>query len=93
MDRSNGSLGTTAWWRSPTADPLIGVASFNRQTIVNDVVGLAKAAGRVDVAVVLSAVDGTGFSGPTFPLLAAPGNPEPIDSYLAKGGRHDTSAT
>ena len=79
MDRSNGSLATTAWWRSLTANLLIGVASFDRQTIVNDVVGLAKAAGTVDAAVVVSAVDSTGSSGPSLPLLAAFGKPEPVD--------------
>ena len=94
MDRSNGSLATTS--RAPhsllTPDNcvvalidyqpqmLFGVANFDRQTIVNNAVGLAKAAKAFNVPVVLSTVESASYSGPTSPrLLAALGNPEPVE--------------
>src|SRR5918999_81492 len=59
---------------------LFGVANFDRQTVINNVVGLAKAAQVFDVPVVLSTVETKSFSGYTYPqLLAALGNPEPIE--------------
>ena len=59
---------------------LFGVANFDRQTIINNVVGLAKAARAFAVPVVLSSVETKSFSGYTYPqLLAALGNPEPIE--------------
>ncbi len=59
---------------------LFGVANFDRQTIINNVVGLAKGARAFKVPVVLSAVETKSFSGYTYPqLLAALGNLEPIE--------------
>ncbi len=59
---------------------LFGVASHDRQTIINCNVMLAKAARVFGVPVVLSTVESTGFSGNTWPqLLAALGNPTPIE--------------
>jgi nicotinamidase-related amidase len=59
---------------------LFGVANFDRQIIINNVVGLAKAARVFEVPVVLSTVETKQFSGYTYPqLLAALGNPEPIE--------------
>ena len=58
---------------------LFGVGNADRQTIVNNAVGLAKAARAFNVPVVLSTVESASFSGPTSPqLLAALGNPEPV---------------
>ncbi|MFT3686537.1 MAG: hydrolase [Phycisphaerales bacterium] len=59
---------------------LFGVASHDRQTIINCNVALAKAARIFDVPVVLSTVESKAFSGNTWPqLLAALGNPTPIE--------------
>jgi nicotinamidase-related amidase len=59
---------------------LFGVANFDRQTIINNVVGLAKGARAFKVPVVLSAVETKSFSGYTYPqLLAALGSPEPVE--------------
>lgn len=59
---------------------LFGVASHDRQTIINCNVALAKAARVFEVPVVLSTVESTGFSGNTWPqVLAALGNQKPIE--------------
>lgn len=59
---------------------LFGVASHDRQGIINNNVALAKAARVFGVPVVLSSVETKGFSGNTWPqLLAALGNPAPIE--------------
>lgn len=59
---------------------LFGVASHDRQTIINCNLILAKAARIFGVPVVLSTVETKGFSGNTWPqLLAALGNPAPIE--------------
>ena len=59
---------------------LFGVANFDRQSIINANVALAKAARVFGVPVVLSSVETKGFSGNTWPqLLAALGNPAPIE--------------
>lgn len=59
---------------------LFGVASHDRQTIINCNIVLAKAARIFGVPVVLSSVETKGFSGNTWPqLLAALGNPAPIE--------------
>jgi nicotinamidase-related amidase len=59
---------------------LFGVASHDRQTIINCNIVLAKAAQIFGVPVVLSTVETKGFSGNTWPqLLAALGNPVPIE--------------
>lgn len=59
---------------------LFGVQSHDRTLIVNNVVGLAKAAKVFDIPTVLSTVAATTFSGPLFPELQAifP-DMEPID--------------
>jgi len=59
---------------------LFGVSNFDRQTVINNNLVLAKAARVFDVPVVLSSVETKGFSGNTWPqLLAALGNPTPIE--------------
>jgi nicotinamidase-related amidase len=59
---------------------LFGVANFDRQSIINNNVALAKAARVFGVPVVLSSVETKGFSGNTWPqVLAALGNPTPIE--------------
>ncbi|MDX9911415.1 MAG: hydrolase [Phycisphaerales bacterium] len=59
---------------------LFGVASHDRQTVINCNVALAKAARIFGVPVVLSTVESASFSGNTWPqLLAALGNPKPIE--------------
>src|SRR5213595_1096820 len=59
---------------------LFGVSNFDRQTIINNNVALAKAARVFGVPVVLSSVETKGFSGNTWPqILAALGNPMPIE--------------
>jgi nicotinamidase-related amidase len=59
---------------------LFGVASHDRQTIINCNVLLAKAARVFGVPSVLSTVETTSFSGNTWPqVLAALGNPKPIE--------------
>jgi nicotinamidase-related amidase len=50
---------------------LFGVASFDRQTIINNNVALAKAARLFDIPVVLSTVETKGFSGYTWPQILA----------------------
>ena len=59
---------------------LFGVSNFDRQTVINNNLVLAKAARVFGVPVVLSSVETKGFSGNTWPqLLAALGNPTPIE--------------
>jgi nicotinamidase-related amidase len=59
---------------------LFGVQNFDRQTVINNTVALAKAAKIFNVPVVLSTVESTAFSGNTWPqLLAALGHPTPIE--------------
>lgn len=59
---------------------LFGVCNFDRQTVINNNLLLAKAARIFGVPVVLSTVETKGFSGNTWPqLLAALGNPAPIE--------------
>src|SRR3954469_4623405 len=59
---------------------LFGVANFDRQSIINNNVALAKAARVFEVPVVLSTVETKSFSGNTWPqVLAALGNPAPIE--------------
>jgi nicotinamidase-related amidase len=59
---------------------LFGVCNFDRQTVINNNLILAKAARVFGVPVVLSSVETKGFSGNTWPqLLAALGNPTPIE--------------
>jgi nicotinamidase-related amidase len=50
---------------------LFGVSNFDRQTIINNVVALAKAAKVFDVPVVLSTVETKSFSGNLWPHLQA----------------------
>jgi len=50
---------------------LFGVANFDRQTIINNVVGFAKAAKVFNVPVVLSTVETKSFSGYIWPQLRA----------------------
>jgi len=59
---------------------LFGVGNFDRQTIINNNVALAKAARVFGVPFVLSTVETKGFSGNTWPqVLAALGSPTPIE--------------
>src|SRR4051812_13108335 len=59
---------------------LFGVANFDRQTVINNNVALAKAARVFGVPVVLSTVEPKTFSGNTSPqVLAALGNPAPVE--------------
>src|SRR6185295_8396917 len=59
---------------------LFGVANFDRQSIINNNVALAKAARVFEVPFVLSTVETKAFSGNTWPqVLAALGNPAPIE--------------
>jgi nicotinamidase-related amidase len=50
---------------------LFGVASFDRQSIINNVVALSKAARVFDVPVILSTVETTSFSGHLWPQVQA----------------------
>ena len=50
---------------------LFGVSNFDRQTIINNVVALAKATRVFDVPVILSTVETTSFSGNLWPQLQA----------------------
>jgi nicotinamidase-related amidase len=50
---------------------LFGVSNFDRQSIINNNVALAKAARVFDVPVVLSTVETKGFSGNTWPQILA----------------------
>ena len=50
---------------------LFGVANFDRQSVINNTVGLAKAAKLFNVPVVLSTVETTSFSGFMWPQLRA----------------------
>lgn len=57
-----------------------GVASIDRQTLINNVVGLAKSAKIFDVPVVLTSVAARSFSGDIFPeLRAVLPDLEPVD--------------
>src|SRR5437879_9355549 len=59
---------------------LFGVSNFDRQSIINNNVALAKAARLFGVPIVLSSVETTSFSGTTWPhVLAALGHPTPIE--------------
>src|SRR5436190_17754479 len=59
---------------------LFGVANFDRQSIINNNVALAKATRVFEVPFVLSTVETKTFSGNTWPqVLAALGNPAPIE--------------
>jgi hypothetical protein len=59
---------------------LFGVQSHDRTLIINNVVGLAKAAKVFDIPTVLSTVAATTFSGQLFPELQAIfADMEPID--------------
>src|SRR5213083_749607 len=59
---------------------LFGVANFDRQTVINNNVALAKALRVFGVPFVLSTVETKAFSGNTWPqVLAALGNPAPIE--------------
>ena len=59
---------------------LFGVGNFDRQSIINNNVALAKATRVFNVPVVLSTVETKSFSGNTWPqVLAALGNPTPIE--------------
>ena len=59
---------------------LFGVANFDRQTVINNNVALAKAVRVFDVPFVLSSVETKAFSGNTWPqVLAALGSPTPIE--------------
>jgi nicotinamidase-related amidase len=58
---------------------LFGVSNFDRQTIVNNVVALAKAATVFDVPVVLSSVETKSFSGNIWPQLRAILPQDPIE--------------
>src|SRR5947199_5973267 len=59
---------------------LFGVANFDRQSIINNNVALAKATRVFEVPFVLSTVETKTFSGNTWPqVLAALGNPTPIE--------------
>ncbi|MEM7586291.1 MAG: hydrolase [Acidobacteriota bacterium] len=46
-----------------------GVQSIDRQTLKNNVVGLAKAAKAFDIPTIITTVETEGFSGPTYPEL------------------------
>ena len=48
-----------------------GVQSIDRQTLKNNVVGLAKAAKAFEVPTTITTVETESFSGPTFPELLA----------------------
>jgi nicotinamidase-related amidase len=50
---------------------LFGVANYDRQTVINNVVGLAKATKAFDIPVVLSTVETRSFSGYIWPQLRA----------------------
>lgn len=59
---------------------LFGVSNFDRQSIINNNVALAKAARVFGVPVVLSTVETKSFSGNTWSqVLAALGHPTPIE--------------
>src|SRR5258707_9341278 len=59
---------------------LFGVSSFDRQTIINNTVALAKAARVFDVPVVLTTVETKSFSGNIWPQIKAVfPNQEPIE--------------
>ena len=59
---------------------LFGASNFDRQSIINNNVALAKAARVFGVPVVLSTVETKSFSGNTWPqVLAALGNPAPVE--------------
>lgn len=59
---------------------LFGVCNFDRQSVINANVALAKAARVFGVPTVLSTVESQAFSGHTWPqVLAALGHPKPIE--------------
>jgi nicotinamidase-related amidase len=59
---------------------LFGVSNFDRQSVINNNLILAKAARTFGVPVVLSTVESKAFSGNTWPqLLAALDDPKPIE--------------
>src|SRR6185295_16143506 len=59
---------------------LFGTSNFDRQSIINNNVALAKAARLFGVPIVLSSVETKSFSGGTWPqVLAALGHPTPIE--------------
>jgi nicotinamidase-related amidase len=59
---------------------LFGVSNFDRQSIINNNLVLAKAARVFGIPIVLSSVETKSFSGNTWPqVLAALGNPAPIE--------------
>ena len=59
---------------------LFGVSNFDRQSIINNNVALAKAAKVFGVPFVLSTVETKSFSGNTWPqVLAALGHPAPVE--------------
>jgi nicotinamidase-related amidase len=59
---------------------LFGASNFDRQSIINNNVALAKAARLFGVPIVLSSVETKSFSGNTWPhVLAALGHPTPIE--------------
>jgi nicotinamidase-related amidase len=65
-------------------------AGMDRQSILNNVVGLAKPARALNVPVVLASIERESFSGNTLPiLLAALDNPEPV-GLPAPGGLQPT---
>lgn len=59
---------------------LFGVESASRQTVVNNVVGLAKTAAAFAIPTIVTSIAADTFSGPIVPeVLDAAGNPEVID--------------
>src|SRR5438445_8371518 len=58
---------------------LFGVSNFDRQTIINNTVALAKAATVFNLPVVLSSVESKSFSGSVWPQIRAVLKQEPIE--------------
>jgi nicotinamidase-related amidase len=94
MERTNGSLASGIHTPHTLLTPdncvlalvdyqpqmFFASSSSDRQSILNNAVGLAKAARAFDVPVVLGSIERASFSGNTSPiLLAALGNPKPIE--------------
>jgi nicotinamidase-related amidase len=103
MDRTNGSVSGAMVGPHGLLTPqnsvvalidyqpqmLFGVTNFDRQSVVNNAVGLAKAARAFDVPVVLSTVETTSYSGYTAPaLLAALNHPEPVERTTMNAWEH-----
>lgn len=61
-----------------------GVQSIDRQTLKNNVVGLAKAAKAFDIPTTITTVETESFSGPTFPELLAVFPEAPIVQQLPR---------